>query len=231
MMRILLAEDEKELSRAIKAVLEAKGYEISAVFNGMEAVDAAKKEVFDLMILDIMMPVMDGVEALKTIRAGGDYTPALFLTAKAEIDDRVSGLEAGADDYLTKPFAMAELLARIQSMTRRSLEYDREKLVCGKVVLDLKEQELRNTSSVRLARKETELMEMFMKNPGKLLTTEEILARVWAGEEGDREIVWIYVSYLRNKLKAIQADIFIEGDRGGSYSLANRENGLNRAGL
>ena len=219
MTKILLAEDEKELSRAVQAVLTAKGYEINAVYNGREAVEAAQREVFDLMILDIMMPVMDGIEALKEIRAEGNYTPALFLTAKAEIEDRVVGLEAGADDYLTKPFAMAELVARIQSMTRRSREYDKQELVFGRVVLDLKEQELNNTSAVRLAKKEAELMEMFMKNPDKLLPTEEIFARIWEGEEGDREIVWIYVSYLRNKLKAIQADIVIDGERDGSYIL------------
>ena len=219
MTKILLAEDEKELSRAVRAVLEAKGYEIKAVYNGKAAVEAAQDEVFDLMILDIMMPVMDGIEALKEIREGGNYTPALFLTAKAEIEDRVAGLEAGADDYLVKPFSMAELVARIQSMTRRSREYDRQELVYGEVVLDLKEQELHNKSSVRLAKKESALMAMFMKNPGKALTTEEIFARIWDGEEGDMEIVWVYVSYLRNKLKAIQADITIDGEREGSFVL------------
>lgn len=219
MTKILLAEDEKELSRAVKTVLEAKGHEVHAVFDGKEAVEAVKSEVFDLLVLDIMMPVMDGIEALKEIRAGGDYTPALFLTAKAEIEDRVTGLEAGADDYLTKPFAMAELLARINSMTRRSRDYDRQCLKLGCVTLDIKEQELSNTSSVRLAKKETELMEMLMKNPGKLLTTEEIFERLWQGEENNIEIVWIYISYLRTKLKAIEADITIFGERDGSYSL------------
>lgn len=226
MIKILLAEDEKELSRAVKTVLEAKGYEVNAVFNGEEAIHASKEGVFDIFIMDIMMPVKDGIEALKEIRAGGDNTPALFLTAKAQVEDRVTGLEAGADDYLTKPFAMAELIARIQSMTRRSREYDSRQLKLGKVLLDLTEQELHNVSSVRLAKKEAVLMEMFMKNPGKTLTTEEIFSRVWEEEEGDKGIVWIYVSYLRNKLKAIDADIFIGGERDGSYTLYVGENSV-----
>ena len=231
MTRILLAEDEKELSRAVQAVLEAKGYTVSAVFNGRDAILAAQKSVFDLLILDIMMPVMDGVEALKEIRAGGNYTPALFLTAKAEVEDRVAGLEAGADDYLTKPFAMAELLARIQSMTRRSHEYDRQELMFGQVILDLRQQELQHISSVRLAKKETELMEMLMKNPGKQMSTDEIFSRIWEGEEADREIVWIYISYLRNKLRAIQADIVIDGSRNGSYRLVEKQEEMQKGDL
>ncbi len=219
MIKILLAEDEKELSRAVSTVLKAKGFEVCPVYNGEEAVRAAGEEVFDLFILDIMMPVKDGIEALKEIRSGGDYTPALFLTAKAEIEDRVAGLDAGADDYLTKPFAMAELIARIQSMTRRSREYDSQELRIGHVILDLKELELHNASSVRLARKEALLMELLMKNPGKSLSTEDIFNRIWPDEESDPEIVWIHISYLRNKLRAIDADIEILGERDGSYTL------------
>ncbi|MBO4864567.1 MAG: response regulator transcription factor [Eubacterium sp.] len=218
-MNILLAEDEKDLSRALVAVLEHSGYTVTPVYDGEAAVDEAKRNAFSCMIFDIMMPKLDGVSALKMIRESGDTTPALFLTAKAEMDDKVSGLDAGADDYLTKPFAMVELLARVRSLTRRGGEYTPKKLSFGSVTLDVTGQELVSENSVRLAGMEASLMEFFMMNPGKSFTTEEIYSHVWKDDEAGKDVVWVYISYLRNKLRSISGDISIEGEKDGSFSL------------
>ena len=218
-MNILLAEDEKDLSRALSAVLTHNGYEVTAVYDGEMAVEAAKSGAFDCMIFDIMMPKMDGITALGIIRDSGDVTPVLLLTAKAEMDDKVTGLDAGADDYLTKPFVMAELLARIRSLTRRGGEYKPKKITFGTVTLDISGQELISENSVRLAGMEASLMEFFMMNPEKSFTTEEIFSRVWKDEQADPGVVWIYISYLRNKLRSISANIRIDGEEGGEFVL------------
>lgn len=218
-MKLLLAEDEKAMSMALVAVLEHSGYEVDAVYDGMAAVEKGRSNTYDCMIFDIMMPKLDGIGALKELRSSGDTTPVIMLTAKAEVDDRITGLDAGADDYLTKPFAMAELLARIRSMTRRSTTFTPSKLAVGHVELDVEEQEL-SCNAIRLANKETKLMKFFMLNMGKSLSTEAIFSHVWKDEEDVTEdIVWIYVSYLREKLTAIQADIQILGEKNGTFLL------------
>lgn len=219
-MKLLLAEDEKAMSMALVAVLEHSGYEVDAVYDGMAAVEKGRNNTYDCMIFDIMMPKLDGIGALKELRSSGDTTPVIMLTAKAEVDDRITGLDAGADDYLTKPFAMAELLARIRSMTRRSTTFTPSKLAAGHVELDVEEQELSCKNAIRLANKETKLMKFFMLNMGKSLSTEAIFSHVWKDEEDVTEdIVWIYVSYLREKLTAIQADIQILGEKNGTFLL------------
>lgn len=219
-MKLLLAEDEKTMSMALVAVLEHSGYEVDAVYDGMAAVEKGRNNTYDCMIFDIMMPKLDGIGALKELRSSGDTTPVIMLTAKAEVDDRITGLDAGADDYLTKPFAMAELLARIRSMTRRSTTFTPSKLAAGHVELDVEEQELSCKNAIRLANKETKLMKFFMLNMGKSLSTEAIFSHVWKDEEDVTEdIVWIYVSYLREKLTAIQADIQILGEKNGTFLL------------
>ena len=162
---------------------------------------------------------VDGITALELIRKAGDVTPALFLTAKAEMDDKVTGLDAGADDYLTKPFAMVELLARIRSLTRRKGEYTPKKLSLGSVTLDVTGQELVSENSVRLGGMESNLMEFFMRNPNKSFTMEEIYSHVWKDTDEDVDVVWVYISYLRNKLKSIAGDIRIEGEQGGTFML------------
>jgi len=218
-MKILLAEDEKDLSRALVAVLSHNGYEVTAVYDGEAAVEAAQQSLYDCMIFDIMMPKKDGVTALSELRAAGDMTPALFLTAKSQMDDKVSGLDAGADDYLTKPFQMAELMARIRSLTRRS-RFEARELSYGKVTLNMAEMEMKSENAVRLASMEARLMEFFMLNPGKTFTTDEIYSHVWKDDaEQDSGVVWVYVSFLRNKLKSIDANIRIEGNQGGDYTL------------
>ncbi|MBQ3335747.1 MAG: response regulator transcription factor [Eubacteriaceae bacterium] len=224
MAKILLAEDEKELQKAEVTVLQMSGYEVDAVDNGMQAVEAAKTNIYDCMVIDIMMPVMDGIEALKAIRASGNVTPVILLTAKAEIDDRITGLDAGADDYLTKPFAMKELLARIRSMTRRQEAYTPTKLSIGNVTLNTEQQELSVENAIRLANKESKLMEFLMLNAEKDVSTMEILNHVWHGDpEADMDIVWIYISYLRKKLESIDANIFIDGERDQSFILTSHE--------
>lgn len=223
-MKLLLAEDEKAMSMALVAVLEHSGYEVDAVYDGMAAVEKGLSNTYDCMIFDIMMPKLDGIGALKKLRSSGDTTPVIMLTAKAEVDDRITGLDAGADDYLTKPFAMAELLARIRSMTRRSTTFTPSKLAAGHVELNVEEQELSCKNAIRLANKETKLMKFFMLNVGKPLETATIFSHVWNGEEKVTEdIVWIYVSYLREKLTAIQADVEIIGEKNGSFLLQAKE--------
>ncbi len=219
-MNILLAEDEKDLSRALSAILTHNKYTVTAVYNGRDAVDKALEGTYDCMIFDIMMPIMDGITALKKIRKEGINTPVLFLTAKSEMDDKVAGLDAGADDYLTKPFAMVELLARIRSLTRRNADYAPKEFKYGNVVLDKTNQELKSENTVRLAPQEAKLMEFLMVNGGKELDTDEIFANVWKDEQDvDISVVWLYISYLRNKLKAIDADIEIIGEENTSFTL------------
>lgn len=218
-MKLLLAEDEKDMAAALVAVLEHSGYEVDAVHDGKAALDLAQKGAYTCMVFDVMMPLMDGVTALKELRAAGDMTPVLLLTAKAEVEDRIEGLDAGADDYLPKPFAMGELLARLRSLTRRAETYAPAELSLGSVKLDVEKQELAARSAVRLASKETQLMQLLMANAGKRVTTSEIYERIWQGAEEGTDIVWVYISYLRQKLKAIHGDLAILGDQGGSYMI------------
>lgn len=220
-MRLLLAEDEEELARAVKTVLEkVGGYEVDWVPDGLEAVNASAEKSYDCMIFDVMMPRMDGIEALSKIRAGGDVTPVIMLTAKSEIDDRITGLDAGADDYLTKPFAMKELMARIKAQTRRQTSYTPNLLTVGNVKLNTSESELSCENSVRLSRKENGVMQLLMLNEGKSLTGAEIFRKVWADEpDKDPGIVWVYISYLKDKLVSVAANLTIEGGKDGPYTL------------
>lgn len=219
-MNILLAEDEKAMSMAISAVLTHSGYTVDTVQNGAEAVEAAAQKPYDCLIFDIMMPIKDGVTALSEIRQSGNETPAIFLTAKSEVDDRIMGLDAGADDYLTKPFAMGELLARIRSMTRRMGEFTPTKLKKGDVELDVAEQELSCTSSVRLSSKETKLLSYLMMNEGKTISTDELFRYVWSDEaDMDIGIVWMYISYLREKIEAVHGNIRIAGEKNSDFRL------------
>ena len=219
-MKILLAEDEEDLARVQKAMLEHSGYAVDRAANGAEAVELAEKNAYDAMILDVMMPVTDGITALKTMRAAGNNTPALLLTAKSQIQDRVTGLDAGADDYLTKPFAFPELLARLRSMTRRRSAYTKTKYEVGNVTLDTESAELSSVNSISLSARETRLMEYFMLNPKKHVSTEEIFERVWSDDpDAKTDVVWVYISFLRSKLKSIGASVIIDGDRGGSFEL------------
>ncbi len=219
-MKLLLAEDTRDLNRAITAILTHEGYSVDSAYDGDEALTFIKSNSYDGIILDIMMPKVTGIEVLTRIREMNDTTPVLLLTAKAEVDDRVTGLDAGADDYLTKPFAMKELLARIRSMTRRRTRYSAEELRFEDLILRSESLELAAENSVRLSMKEFELMRLLIANSGKELATDFILNQVWATEpEATADTVYLYISYLKGKLRAVDAKAAIEGTRGGSYKL------------
>ena len=225
-MKILLAEDEQQLSRVLETAMTHEGYQVDTAFDGQEAVDLVKGNAYDLMILDIMMPVKTGIEALKEIRQTGNTTHVIMLTAMSEVDDKVTGLDAGADDYLTKPFSLKELLARLRSMSRRVATFTPNLLQIGQTSLNVGEHELISSNSIRLAGKESKMMEFLMLNAQKSLSTQEIFRHVWSKDEDedlDEGFVWIYISYLRQKLKAIHADLAILGEEGGSFTLVPLE--------
>ena len=225
-MKILLAEDEQQLSRVLETAMTHEGYQVDTAFDGQEAVDLAKENAYDLMILDIMMPVKTGIEALKEIRQTGNTTHVIMLTAMSEVDDKVTGLDAGADDYLTKPFSLKELLARLRSMSRRVATFTPNLLQIGQTSLNVGEHELISSNSIRLAGKESKMMEFLMLNAQKSLSTQEIFRHVWSKDEDedlDEGFVWIYISYLRQKLKAIHADLAILGEEGGNFTLVPLE--------
>lgn len=220
MIKLLLAEDTPDLNRVLTAVLRHENYDVDPVFDGEEALAHLRADAYDAVILDIMMPKRDGLQVLNDLRGEGNTVPVLLLTAKAEIDDRVTGLDAGADDYLTKPFAMKELLARVRALTRRHTQYSSEELQFGNITLDGERFELRAQNAVRLSIKEFELMQLLMKNSGRPLETSYLLQHVWAGDvNADEDTVWLYICYLRNKLTAIAAEASIDGLRGGSFVL------------
>ena len=222
-MRILLAEDEKDMADVLIAIMKHQGFDVDWAENGAVAVDLASRTNYDCMVFDIMMPVKDGITALKEVRAAGDVTPVIMLTAKSEVDDRITGLDAGADDYLTKPFAIGELLARIRSLTRRGKDFTPSTLSAGSTSLDTEEQELSAHNSIRLSGKETKLMKLLMLNPLKGLDTKFIFDKIWSKEEDvDESVVWIYISYLRGKLLAVMSDLQIDGEEGGSFTLMPR---------
>ena len=220
-MRLLLAEDEKELSAALTAVLEHNHYSVDAVYDGQDALDYALTENYDGIILDIMMPKKSGLEVLAELRRSNINTPILMLTAKSEVNDRVTGLDTGADDYLTKPFAMSELLARIRAMTRRRSEFSPNVLSMGRITLNRANFELSGEkASYRLGNKEFQMLEMLMSNPGRLISSEQFMERIWGYDtEAEVSVVWVYISYLRKKLAALDAGVEIRATRGVGYSL------------
>lgn len=225
-MRILLAEDEKELSRVLVTAMHSKGYSVDPAYNGLEAVEKASQGVYDLMIFDVMMPVMTGIEALKKIRAAGDQTYIIMLTAMSEIDDRVTGLDAGADDYMTKPFSLKELLARLRSLERRSENYTSDVLKFGDIVLDSSEQRLESFNSISLSAKETKLLNLFILNADKKIDSDVLIAHAWENADDlDQDTLWIYISYLRQKLQSVNAHVEIQGEKGGPYQLVNTNGG------
>ncbi|MFZ7334187.1 response regulator transcription factor [Streptococcus pluranimalium] len=225
-MKVLLAEDEMQMSRVISAAISHEGYDLDVVHDGQAAVEMALKNVYDVIILDIMMPKKTGIEALQEIRASGNESHVIMLTAMAEVDDRVTGLDAGADDYLTKPFSLKELLARLRSMERRIESLSPNIIEVGTVTLNLGEQELKATNSIRLAGKEARMMAYFMRNKEKSLSADSLFDHVWPKEEGedlDKSYVFVYIAYLRQKLKAIKANLVIEDNGEEQFILKERE--------
>ncbi len=224
-MRLLLAEDEEELSQALAAVLRHNNYSVDTVFDGQEALDYLEGQEYDGVILDIMMPKKSGLEVLKTIRAHKNQVPVLLLTAKTQVDDRVEGLDAGADDYLGKPFAMKELLARVRAMTRRQSNLTDNVLTVGNLNLNRSTFELSaGGEAIRLANKDFQMMEMLMVNPGQIISTERFMEKIWGYDsETEINVVWVYVSNLRKKLASLGADMEIKAVRNQGYSLEKRK--------
>ena len=219
-MKLLLAEDTRDLSHAVCAVLSHEGYDVDPAYDGEEASAFIRKNGYDGIILDIMMPKKDGLEVLKEIRESNIVTPVLLLTAKGTVDDRVAGLDAGADDYLPKPFAMKELLARIRAMTRRRGAYSGEDIRFADLKLAISTLELSSENSVRLSIKEFELLRMLIANSDKELATDYLLTHVWEDmAEAVSDTVWLYVSYLNRKLEAVASSTYISGERGGSFRI------------
>ena len=220
-MRILIAEDEVTIARALKVMLEKNKYAVDAVYNGTDALDYIRTANYDALVLDIMMPGMDGLTVLREARTLGIATPALFLTAKAEIEDRVTGLDAGADDYLPKPFDASEFLARVRALTRRSGAYTPSRLTLGNTSLDCGTYQLLSPyGETRLNNKEFQLMELFLRNPRQVFSSEHLMEKIWGFDtETEMEVIWTYIGFLRKKLKSLQADIEIKTIRGAGYAL------------
>ena len=220
-MRLLLAEDEKALSKALVAILERNNYSVDAVYDGQAALEYLATDNYDGVILDIMMPKVDGIAVLEELRRRENLIPVLLLTAKSEVDDKVQGLDAGANDYLTKPFHPRELLARIRAMTRVQTAHTNSKLQVGNVTLDRATFELSTfAGSFRLASKEFQMMELLMSNPRNLISSERFMEKIWGYDsEAEINVVWVYISYLRKKLAALHANIQIKASRNAGYSL------------
>ena len=220
-MRLLLAEDEKALSKAVTAILVRNHYAVDQVYDGQAALDYLQADNYDGVILDIMMPKLDGISVLKELRRRGNLIPVLLLTAKSEVDDKVLWLDAGANDYLTKPFHSQELLARIRAMTRVQAAQSNSTLQFGNVTLDRATFEVSSpTGSFRLANKEFQLLELLMNNPRCLISTQRLMEKIWVYDsDAEINVVWVYISYLRKKLAALDANIQIKATRNAGYSL------------
>ena len=223
-MKLLLVEDERDLSRAIKEILVYSKYEVDTAFDGLEALDYVAQYSYDLIIMDVMMPKMNGIEALKRIRSQNIDTPVIMLTAKSELDDKVEGLDSGADDYLTKPFQVKELLARIRALTRRKAEIVNVTNL-GNVTFNSDKSTMSNGDKVvNLTKKEFSLMEYFLRNKNKYITSEKIFDDVWSSDtDAYITVVWVFISTLRRKLASIDANIVIDAKRGNGYTLKEKD--------
>ena len=223
-MRILVAEDDPKLLKTLLHIFRSSQFVADGVSNGNDALSYALSGEYDGLVLDIMMPDLDGVEALRRLRKEGITTPALFLTAKSEVEQRVEGLDAGADDYLPKPFATAELLARTRAMLRRKDTFLPDLLTCRDVTLNRTTYQLSlGGESLPLSGKEFQLMEMLMQKPGIIIPTEAFLSHIWGWDaDVDTSVVWVHISNLRKKLSALGTPLEIRFVRGAGYLLEEK---------
>ena len=209
-MKVLYAEDERQLSVAVTEILKMEGFEVTPVYDGQEALDMLEKDYFDVVVLDIMMPKKDGIEVLESMRRSGNYTAVLMLTAKATVDDRITGLSSGADDYLAKPFAMKELVARLNSLIRRNSSYRHSTVKLSNIELDSNTCELKSDKgSLRLNNPEAEVLTFLIRHVGEVYTAEQINEQVWQGKESP-EKAELYVFYLKNKLRQIHSKVNVQ---------------------
>lgn len=223
-MRLLIAEDDRDIAKALTALFEHDNYSVDAVHNGNDAYDFCMEGNYDGIVMDIMMPGMSGLEVLQAIRSGGIKTPVLLLTAKSDIEDRVNGLDAGADDYLPKPFAASELLARVRAMLRRRESYQTTILQFEGLTLDVSSFELGfQNNAIRLVSREFQMLQLLMQSPGIVISTEQFMERIW-GWDSDVEvsIVWVYISNLRKKFDKLGAPVTIKAVRGVGYCLERK---------
>lgn len=221
--KILVADDERDIADAIGIILRYSDMESYVVYDGISAYEAARQYVFDGMILDIMMPGMDGITLLSRLREEGDVTPIMMLTAKSQVEDRIQGLQEGADDYLPKPFDKGELVTRLQVMIRRRRQYDGQYVTVGNTRLDREGLEITNVDhSLRLSGKEVELLSFLMQQEGKWVEESQIIERVWPQDDCEPGTVNLYVGYLTNKLLAIQSDIEIARREDHQFSLRKK---------
>lgn len=220
-MRLLIAEDDADIAKALTALFEHNSYNTDAVANGNAAYDYAVTGNYDGVILDIMLPGMDGLEVLRRLRAGGITTPVLLLTARSEVEDRVQGLDAGADDYLPKPFAVSELLARVRAMLRRRDNYQGDVLEFQGLRLNLATLELGYAqTSIQLAAREFQMLQLLMQSPGAVISTEQFMEKIWGwNSEVEVSVVWVYISNLRKKIEKLQAPVLLRAVRGVGYCL------------
>lgn len=223
-MRLLIADDDRDIARALTALFEHNHYGVDAVYNGNDAYSYALEGNYDGIVLDIMMPGMDGLEVLRNLRGEGIKTPILLLTAKGDIDERVCGLDAGADDYLPKPFAASELLARIRAMLRRKDNYQMELLEFEGMKLDLSTFELSfSEHSLRLANREFQMLQLLMQSPGAVIPTEQFMERIWGlDSEVEVSVVWVFISNLRKKIEKLNAPVSIRAIRGVGYCMEKK---------
>ncbi|MBO4807392.1 MAG: response regulator transcription factor [Lachnospiraceae bacterium] len=221
-MRILIAEDEVATAKALKVLLEKAGCSVDIVHDGNEAWDYIEAGTYEVIVLDIMMPGRSGLEVLSLIRSNRMTTPVMLLTSKAEIEDRVAGLDAGADDYLPKPFATSELIARVKALGRRSESYTDSVNTLGNVTLDANRYEISvaGGQSVKLTNKEFQLLELFIGHPGHVFSTEHLMEKIWGYDtESDIDVVWTHIGFVRKKLRSIGANVEIKTMRGAGYAL------------
>lgn len=220
-MKILIVEDERDLMNALGAILEQNQYTVDKAYNGIDGEDFAKTGLYDAIILDIMLPGRDGLRVLRNLREEGISTPVLLLTARSEVEDKIKGLDTGADDYLTKPFNTGELMARIRALTRRKDEYTGDVLTIGTTELDKNTHELTcGAASVKLSLKEYQILELLMINRKQIVAKERIIEKIWGYDcDAEYNAIEVYVSFIRKKIAAIRSDIQIKAVRGLGYSI------------
>ncbi len=218
-MKVMIAEDTQDLNRVLSVALQHEGYTVDSALDGQQASELIHANGYDVIILDIMMPKKDGITVLRELREAHVTTPVLMLTAKTEVDDRVKGLDAGADDYLSKPFAMKELLARVRAMVRRQNDYEGSIASFADLTLDSGTCELRCENTIRLSVKEFTLLQQLLQNAGKYVDSTALLRSVWPGEEVTGATLTLYIMYLRGKLEAVSSRVMIDGDDGRGYAL------------
>lgn len=220
-MRILIVEDETALAEALTEILKVNGYLADAVESGTEGLEYIRTGIYDIILLDIMLPGMDGITVLRTIRQEKIFTPVILLTAKSELSDIITGLDAGSDDYLPKPFSTGELLARIRALSRRGRQYLDDSLQYEDLTLRKDTMELSSASgAIRLGQKEFQLMELFLRNPRQVFPKDLLLSKIWGLDaDTDYNNVEVYISFLRQKLHALETGVSIRTNRGVGYSL------------